>query len=382
MKILFYAGDEFLSDQRNGGQQVSLRNYRFLCRIFGEENVYIAIFCNEDISNKAVNVKRFPKHKNKMEQFYNCVFMRNGYSRRVEKEVVSYITELQPDLLFFDHTFTGGILHKLDDKIKKNMVVVSYVHNVVKRYVWEKVIHESILFFMPYLSYCWNEKILIKESDSIITLNQRDAEEIKRLYGRRTSYTLPVTYQDKFDRRCLDRKKNDVITILFVGSYFGPNIQGIRWFIKRILPHIKGNIKLRIIGKDMERLRKEFQSPLIDIIGTVDATEPYYYQADLVVIPIPYGGGMKTKTAEAMMYGKYIIGTREALEGYDIKDIEYIKECNTDIEFIREIEYFLGIRNENGYYTEVRKRFLDNYENENAYKAFEYYLKNALKESE
>ena len=26
MKLLFYAGDEFLSDQRNGGQQVSLRD--------------------------------------------------------------------------------------------------------------------------------------------------------------------------------------------------------------------------------------------------------------------------------------------------------------------------------------------------------------------
>ena len=123
MKILFYAGDEFLSDQRNGGQQVSIRNYRFLCQIFGAENVHIVIFCNEDISNKAVNVKRFPKHRNKIEQFYNCIFMRNGYSRRVERKVTEYITKLQPDIIFFDHTFTGGILHKLDAKLRKKMVI-------------------------------------------------------------------------------------------------------------------------------------------------------------------------------------------------------------------------------------------------------------------
>lgn len=108
MKILFYAGDEFLSDQRNGGQQVSIRNYRFLCQIFGAENVHIAIFCNEDISNKAVNVKRFPKHRNKIEQFYNCIFMRNGYSRRVERKVTEYITKLQPDIIFLTILLRAG----------------------------------------------------------------------------------------------------------------------------------------------------------------------------------------------------------------------------------------------------------------------------------
>ncbi len=382
MKILFYAGDEFLSDQRNGGQQVSIRNYRFLCQIFGAENVHIAIFCNEDISNKAVNVKRFPKHRNKIEQFYNCIFMRNGYSRRVERKVTEYITKLQPDIIFFDHTFTGGILHKLDAKLRKKMVIISYVHNVVKHYVWEKVIHESVLFIIPYLSYCRNEKIMMKEADRVIAINQRDAEELQKLYGRKKDFILPVTYQDKFDSSCLDGKRNEITTILFVGSYFGPNIQGIRWFIRHVLPYVKGNVKLEIIGKDMERLRKELQSPVVDVIGTVEATEPYYYHADLVVIPIPYGSGMKTKTAEAMMYGKYIIGSKEALEGYDIKDLQYMKECTTETEFIKEINHFLKVKNENGFYPEVRERFLKNYENENARKAFEVFLKNALKESE
>lgn len=43
---------------------------------------------------------------------------------------------------------------------------------------------------MPYLSYSWNEKILMKESDSVIVLNQRDAEEIKKIYKRKASYIL------------------------------------------------------------------------------------------------------------------------------------------------------------------------------------------------
>lgn len=375
MKILFYTGGEFLSDQRNGGQQVSFRNYYFLCQIFGTENVYVAIFCNEEVSDKVVNVKRFSKHRNKVEQYYNCIFMRNGYSKQVEREIVRYITELQPNIIFFDHTFTGGILRRLDKKIRKNMIIVSYAHNVVKRYVWEKVVHESVFFFIPYLSYYWNEKVLMNASDSIIALNQRDAKEIQEFYMRKVNYILPVTYQDKFDKRCLNRDKNDITTILFVGSYFEPNIQGIRWFIKNVLPCIKGKIRLEIVGKDMERLKGEWQSSLVEVIGTVDMTDSYYYHADLVVIPIPYGSGMKTKTAEAMMYGKYVIATKEALEGYDVEGLQYVKECNTDKEFIKEINLFFKIKNDNGFYPEVRECFLDKYENENVYKAFRDFMK-------
>lgn len=383
MKILFYAGDEFLSDQRNGGQQASLRNYHFLCQIFGTKNVYVTIFSNKEVSNKVINVKRFSKHRNKVEQYYNCIFMRNGYSKQVEQEVVRYIAELRPDVIFFDHTFTGGILRRLDKKIRKSVIIISYAHNVVKRYVWEKVKHESILFFIPYLSYCWNEKVLINESDSIIAINQRDAVEIEEIYRRKVNYILPVTYEDKFDIRCLDKRKNDITTILFVGSYFGPNVQGIRWFIKEVLPFIEGKIKLEIVGKDMERLKEECQSSIVEVVGTVDKTDFYYYHADLVVIPILYGSGMKTKTAEAMMYGKYIIGTKEALEGYDVEYLQCVKECNTDKEFIKEINLFFKIKNDNGFYPEVRECFLDKYENENVYKAFSDFIKAAsFKKSE
>jgi len=35
-----------------------------------------------------------------------------------------------------------------------------------------------------------------------------------------------------------------------------------------------------------------------------------------VILPIISGSGMKTKTAEALMYGKSIIGIKEAFEGY------------------------------------------------------------------
>ena len=49
------------------------------------------------------------------------------------------------------------------------------------------------------------------------------------------------------------------------------------------------------------------------------------------------GSGMKSKTAEALMYGKPILGTKEAFEGYDTDPAKVGALCNTATEFIETI---------------------------------------------
>lgn len=72
-----------------------------------------------------------------------------------------------------------------------------------------------------------------------------------------------------------------------------------------------------IVGQGMEALRGEFgASPNISIVGAVDDLAHCYAGACCVVAPIFEGSGMKTKVAEALMFGKRIIGTSEAFSGY------------------------------------------------------------------
>ena len=54
----------------------------------------------------------------------------------------------------------------------------------------------------------------------------------------------------------------------------------------------------------------------------------------VVIAPIFDGSGMKTKVAEALMYGKRIIGTREAFSGYEDIAEEVGWVCNTKEEFV------------------------------------------------
>ena len=77
-------------------------------------------------------------------------------------------------------------------------------------------------------------------------------------------------------------------------------------------------------------------SSQVHIYGFVVDLSDFYYRAKIVISPIHVGGGMKTKTAEALMYGKTILGSSEAFEGYEIDDRCMIL-CNTADEYIDNI---------------------------------------------
>ena len=77
-------------------------------------------------------------------------------------------------------------------------------------------------------------------------------------------------------------------------------------------------------------------NPKIEIYSDVPDLNVFYQDADYVILPIMSGSGMKVKTAESLMYGKFLIGTDEAFRGYDISSNEGIV-CNSAEDFITAI---------------------------------------------
>ena len=106
-----------------------------------------------------------------------------------------------------------------------------------------------------------------------------------------------------------------------------------QWFIERILPQV--NAKLIVVGANMDKSSFKNNEKL-EIHGFVDDLGEYYRNCDVVIAPIFEGSGMKTKTTEALMWGKYIIGTNESFCGFAIDDsIGLI--CHTEDDFVKGI---------------------------------------------
>ncbi|MGL6128108.1 glycosyltransferase family 4 protein, partial [Chryseobacterium artocarpi] len=120
--------------------------------------------------------------------------------------------------------------------------------------------------------------------------------------------------------------------------------------------------ELIIIGKGMDDYFKDLKNKKVKVYGYVEDLSSYYYNANVVIAPIFTGGGMKTKIAEAMMYGKNILGTEEAFEGYElIKETHFLFNTAEDC---HEIITVLKNNEEISKYNKLsRKCFLDNYSN-------------------
>ena len=97
--------------------------------------------------------------------------------------------------------------------------------------------------------------------------------------------------------------------------------------------------------------------------------------ASAVVCPIFSGSGMKTKTIEALRYGKIVFGTNEAFAGiYETADGLFL--CNQANEFIIGLEKLFDSTEDSKFNSSSYNLFMENY----SFEAFEETLSNFMKE--
>ena len=198
----------------------------------------------------------------------------------------------------------------------------------------------------------------------MIALNERDNTELQKRYARSADALIPVALRDQltshFDKSMMTAKRP---VCLSIGTYFTPNNEGILWFVKNVLPHV--DVDYKIVGKGMAQLKRENQELLkdIEVVSDAPSLAPYFEESDMMVLPIFAGSGMKVKTCESLMYGKNILATDEALEGYRIKEGVSAWRCNTPEEFIACINDFAKHLRPR-FNMHARQCFLDNYSSE------------------
>ena len=206
----------------------------------------------------------------------------------------------------------------------------------------------------------FSERNVARHADRLIVLNGREAGELLRIYGREADAIIPIILKDEcagaMPPTTAAASGKARLTGLFVGSHFYANAHAVEWFARNVAPQLK-DTEIEVVGKGFEAERR-LQTGTMRIVGTVDSVAEHYAKADFVIAPIFKGAGMKVKVAEAMMYGKTVIGTPEAFEGY--RDAgRYGVVCRTAADFIEAIN---GRAFTCGYNAAARACFLENYE--------------------
>lgn len=154
-------------------------------------------------------------------------------------------------------------------------------------------------------------------SDVVVTVSEKDAEIFKR-YTRNKAKVVVIRHSIDTDKIPFYEVENErVRTALFVG-----NLRSIQNYeaAKKIIEIAKRlpEVKFIIVGEGDEKF-SDYPENVV-FTGKVVSLDKYYKEADVCVIPLTTGTGIKTKVLECMAYGRPVITTEKGVEG--LTDVE------------------------------------------------------------
>jgi glycosyltransferase involved in cell wall biosynthesis len=135
--------------------------------------------------------------------------------------------------------------------------------------------------------------------------------------------------------------------MLFLGSFrHVPNVTGLEWFIKRVLPQIlveRPKARLVVVGSDPPP-RDVFakSAGAIELVGFVEDTRTELSKRALFVCPILSGSGVRVKLLEAFASGIPVVSTTVGAEGFARQDGEFCALADDPGEFARKAIEILG----------------------------------------
>lgn len=306
---------EVVGQPITGGEGGQLRNRSMLKRLFD------------------VDIIEVPKISY-IRHILNLIMLRSyGHTHALWKTISKKLNG-KYDFIFLDGSIYGTYVKYLNKHGHKTIV---FFHNVEKEFCKQRYsLQKSIMNFALIYYVGYNEHLSVKYASKIVALNMRDSDGLNSFYNRKADLVLPIAHQVISKQDLLSDSPDSYL--LFVGADFYANNEGILWFINNVVPFI--NKKVLIAGSCCNAIKKAIDISLysnIELLGFVDDISVVYKNANCVICPIFSGSGTKTKTIEAMRYGKSIIGTTEAFVGINTDYNQIGALCNSADDFIKVI---------------------------------------------
>ena len=241
----------------------------------------------------------------------------DGVSPIVARRLLDAVREVEADFVFLDGSNIGVLARAIKER-SPSTPIITFFHNCEARFFLGALRDEPSVRRLGVLVANYRaERLAVNFSNSIVCLNQRDSLQLGRVYGRGASHVLPMAMHDRLPSVLpASETAPGERYALFVGGTFYANRQAIEWFVEHVA-HCAA-MKTIVVGNGFEKFKSELErNGNVEVVGSVESVVPWYLGAQVVLAPIFDGSGMKTKVAEALMFGKRVIGTSEAFVGYE-----------------------------------------------------------------
>jgi polysaccharide biosynthesis protein PslH len=115
-------------------------------------------------------------------------------------------------------------------------------------------------------------------------------------------------------------KPPDRPVLAYIGNYaYEPNVDAARHLVADVLPLVRAaghDPAVWLVGNEPgPEVAGLADDPAVTVTGTVPEVGPYLAAADVVVVPLRIGGGVKVKVLEALAAGKAVVTTPVGAQG-------------------------------------------------------------------
>ena len=122
-------------------------------------------------------------------------------------------------------------------------------------------------------------------------------------------------------------------TMLLQGMLnYPPNVDGARFLADRVAPIVRRRLpdaQVRIVGRPAPSVTDLATRPGVVVTGRVPSMETELERADLVTVPIRFGGGTRIKILEAFAHRIPVVSTSLGAYGLDVVDGRHLLLADT-----------------------------------------------------
>ncbi len=240
--------------------------------------------------------------------------------------------------VLIDFTTTLAVLDALLPEERAKLTVAVLTHNVIHRRTQLYCERRLPLDFHP-LGRA-EEAELLRRADVIVAIQEREAEEFRRMVPDRQVIVVPMPVESRHRVASPD----SIRRCIFVGGYTGHNLDGLQWFLAEVWPGVLAaypDAEFDVVGTVGKAVpagarRVRVHGPLEDLASV-------YAGASVCLVPLRFGTGLKIKLIEAMAHGRSVIATTAGAEGFpELECGEVIPVTKSAEEMVKEINQLLG----------------------------------------
>jgi glycosyltransferase involved in cell wall biosynthesis len=260
----------------------------------------------------------------------NHDLVRNVYLHDFKKAKMQHVLQRKDEVL--QNFAFASMKEQLDELILSNGydgVLVSYVH-------WAELVKnlpESVIKYITIEDFISLNNFDRNGGD--YDVGQSISEEIRRINHFDKAICISHEEMNFFERVCkgvefhhiphfleshFDGEAEKTTDIIFVGSDNPFNRDGMVWFMENVVPNLKKQYRIKIVGRVNEHLEAysgKYEN--IEFVEYAESLDDLYRSSKISICPLQGGTGLKIKVVESLAYGVPVVTTKYGVVGMDTR---------------------------------------------------------------